>query len=121
MPRTVLAARPNCLATRRAAALSHAWPTSSSKRLLNGALLGSCGTFSAFNPQSGHFKRYSSITTVVRYSKQGRSRTSRSYTSAIPCTRRPQPEHTKARLPRFRRTHNFKRLASSLISLRQTR
>jgi WD40 repeat protein len=28
---------------------------STSKRLLNGALLGNCATFSAFTPQSGHF------------------------------------------------------------------
>ena len=43
-----------------------------------GALLGNCGTFSVFTPQSGQRTRYSSITTVVRNSKQGRSRTSRS-------------------------------------------
>src|SRR6266571_8175170 len=76
MPRTVLSAMPNCFATRRAAALSHAKPTASSKRLLNGALLGNCSTFSALRPQSGHLNRYSSITTLVRYSKHGRSRTS---------------------------------------------
>ena len=51
--RTVLAANPNCRATWRAAALSHACPTASSNRLLNGALLGNCGTFSILMPQSG--------------------------------------------------------------------
>src|SRR5947208_12617079 len=76
MERTVLAASPYCLATRRAAALSHDSPTASSNRLLNGALLGSCGIFSAFTPQSGHRRRYNSTDTVVRYSKHGRSRTS---------------------------------------------
>ena len=78
MARTVLLAKPNCRATRRTAALSQANPTASSKRLLNGALLGNCGTFSVFTPQSGQRTRYNSITTVVRYSDQGRSRTSRS-------------------------------------------
>ena len=77
MARTVLLARPNCRATRRTAALSQANPTASSKRLLNGALLGNCGTFSVFTPQSGQRTRYNSTTTVVRNSKQGRSRTSR--------------------------------------------
>src|SRR6266567_4047645 len=66
------------LATRLAAALSQAWPTALSKRLLNGALEGNRGTFSVFTPQSGQRTRYSSTTTVVRYSKHGRSRTSRS-------------------------------------------
>ena len=65
-------------AERRAAALSQDSPTASSNRLLNGALLGNCGTFSAFTPQSGHRRRYNSTDTVVRYSKHGRSRTSRS-------------------------------------------
>ena len=78
MARTVLLAKPNCRATRRTAALSQANPTASSKRLLNGALLGNCGTFSALIPQSGQRTRESSITTVVRYSDHGRSRTSRS-------------------------------------------
>src|SRR6266705_2196929 len=54
MARTVLDARPSRWATCRAAALSHACPTASSNRLLKGALLGSCSTFSAFTPQSGH-------------------------------------------------------------------
>src|SRR5689334_4709946 len=45
MTRTVLDAKPNRSATCRAAALSQACPTASSKRLLNGALLGNCGTF----------------------------------------------------------------------------
>ena len=80
---TVLSAIPNRLATWRAAALSHACPTDSSKRLLKGALLGNWATFSARNPQRGHFIRYVSTTTVVEYSKQGRSRTSRSLISWI--------------------------------------
>src|SRR5438270_13794190 len=83
MARTVLAARPMCRATWRAAALSQACPTASSKSLLQGALLGSCATLSARIPQRGHFTRYVSTTTVVTYSKQGRSRTSRSQTSWI--------------------------------------
>jgi hypothetical protein len=78
MARTVLGTNPNCRATRRTAALSQANPTASSKRLLNGALLGNCGTFSVLIPQSGQRTRYSSITTVARYSDHGRSRTSRS-------------------------------------------
>ena len=53
-------------------------PYRPSKRLLNGALLGNCGTFSVFTPQSGQRTRYNSTTTVVRNSKQGRSRISRS-------------------------------------------
>ncbi len=65
-------------ATCRAAALSQASPTASSNRLLNGALLGNCATFSVLIPQSGQRKRYNSTTTVVRYSKHGKSRTSRS-------------------------------------------
>jgi len=119
MLRTVLAASPNCWATRRAAAFSQDSPTASSKRLLNGALLGNCATFSAFTPQSGHRIRYNSTTTVVRYSKHGRSRTSRSYTSAISLTPRPHPEQTH--LPAFRRTHSFSSFAGSSISLRYTR
>jgi hypothetical protein len=51
--------------------------------LLKGALLGNWGTFSARNPQRGHFIRYVSTTTVVEYSKHGRSRTSRSLISWI--------------------------------------
>src|SRR6516165_9099954 len=121
MARTVLGDSPNCFATRRTAALSHARPTASSKRLLKGALLGNCGTFSVFTPQSGQRTRYSSITTVVRNSKQGRSRTSRSYVSYTSLSFRPQPEHTSLRFPRFRRTHSFSVLASSLISWRYTR
>ena len=74
----MLSAKPNRRATCRAAALSQAWPTISSNRLLNGALLGNCSIFSALIPQSGQRTRYNSITTVVRYSKHGRSRTSRS-------------------------------------------
>lgn len=54
---TVLAASPNCLATWRTDALSHANPTASSKRLLNGALLGNCGSFSIFTPQFGQQTR----------------------------------------------------------------
>ena len=112
---------PPGLATRRAAALSQASPTASSNRLLKGALLGSCATFSVFTPQSGQRTRYSSITTVVRYSKHGRSRISRSQTSAISLTPRPQPEHTSFRSPDLRRTHSLSVFASSLISLRYTR
>src|ERR1035437_5773508 len=62
MARTVLPASPICRATRRTAALSQASPTASSNRLLNGALLGNCGTFSVLMPQSGQRTRYSSIT-----------------------------------------------------------
>src|SRR6516164_1989288 len=76
--RTVLAARRNCRATCRTDALSHASPTASSKRLLNGALLGNWGTFSTFTPHCGQHTRYTSMTTVVRNSPHGRSRTSRS-------------------------------------------
>ena len=53
MARTVLLVSANCCATRRTAALSQASPTASSKRSLNGALLGNCGTFSVLMPQSG--------------------------------------------------------------------
>jgi hypothetical protein len=81
--RTVLSAIPNRRATCRADALSQACPTASSNRLLKGALLGNWGTFSARNPQRGHFIRYVSTTTVVEYSKHGRSRTSRSLISWI--------------------------------------
>ncbi len=42
---------------------------------------GVVSTFSVFTPQSGQPTRYNSTTTVVRNSKQGRSRTSRSYVS----------------------------------------
>jgi hypothetical protein len=52
--RTELSARPNRPATCRAAALSQACPTASSKRSLKGALLGNWATFSAQNPQRGH-------------------------------------------------------------------
>src|ERR1700733_6383212 len=74
MGRAVLAAKPRPLATCRADALSHARPTASSNRLLNGALLGSNGTFSTLTPQSGHFTRYTSMCTAVLNSLQGRSR-----------------------------------------------
>src|SRR6516164_9863448 len=121
MARTVLGDNPNCLATLRTAALSQASPTASSKRLLKGALLGNCGTFSVFTPQSGHCTRYSSTTTVVRNSDHGRSRTSRSYVSYTLLSFRPHPEQTNFRLPRFLRTHNFSVLADSLISCRYTR
>src|SRR6516162_11928564 len=121
MARTVLGDNPNCLATLRTAALSQASPTASSKRLLKGALLGNCGTFSVFTPQSGHCTRYSSTTTVVRNSDHGRSRTSRSYVSYTLLSFRPHPEQTNFRLPRFLRTHNFSVLADSFISCRYTR
>src|ERR1019366_4947979 len=106
------------LATCRAAALSHACPTASSNRLLNGALLGSCSTFSAFTAHCGHRTRYSSSTTVVWYSKHAKSRTSRSYTSQISLTRRLQLEHTTFWWPDLRRTHSFSALAASSISVR---
>src|SRR5580693_7361913 len=108
MDRTVVAATSNCLATRRAAALSQASPTASSNRLLNGALLGNCSTFSALIPQSRQRKRYNSTTIVVRYSKHDRSRTSRSLISAISTTVRPQPEHTS--LPPFAAHPQLQRL-----------
>ena len=111
-------ANPNCLATLRAEALSQAYPTACSKRLLNDALLGNSSTFSIFSPQSGQGTRYSSITTVVRYSKQGRSRTSRSVTSAGSAILCPHPEQVNRRLPRFRGTHSFNVLAFSSISCR---
>jgi hypothetical protein len=58
-------------------ALSHANPAASSKSLLKGALLGSCGTFSTRTPHSGQQTRYSSMITVARYFLHGKSRTSR--------------------------------------------
>ena len=76
--RTVLAASRDCLATWRTDAPSHANPTASSKRLLNGALLGNWGTSSTFAAHGGQHTRYTPMTTVVRYSPHGRSRTSRS-------------------------------------------
>src|SRR5229473_4578387 len=121
MARTVLSARENLRATCRADALSHACPTISSNRLLNGALLGNCSTRSVLIPHSGHRIRYSSITTVVRNSKHARSRTSRSYTSWISLTRCPHPEHISLRFPDFRRTHSFKALARSSTSCWYTR
>src|SRR6516225_12475195 len=72
----MLAARPHRSATCRAAARSQAWPAASSNRWLNGALLDSCGTFSTRMVQSVQQTRYTSTTTVVRNSMQGRSRTS---------------------------------------------
>ena len=79
--KTVLAAKLRRLATRLTGALSQASPTASSKRLLNGALLGTCGTRSTLTPQSGHRTRCTSITTVAVNALQGRSRTSRSLKS----------------------------------------
>src|ERR1700728_4405306 len=121
MARTVLAGSPNRRATCLAAALSQASPTASSNRLLNGALLGSCGTFSILIPQSGQHTRYTSMTTVVRNSMHGRSRTSRSLTSCAVSSFRPHPEQISFRLPRFRRIHSFSVFAFSLISCRYTR
>ncbi len=92
--RTVLAANPNRSATCRAAALSHACPTASSNRLLKGALLGNCGTFSTLRPQSGQHTRYTSTKTVVPNSMQGRSRTARALVSCAISNSRPHPEHT---------------------------
>ena len=54
MPRTVLSASPIRRATCRAEALSHACPAISSNRLLNGAFVGNCSTFSVRIPQPGH-------------------------------------------------------------------
>src|ERR1035441_936060 len=76
--RTALSARPIRRATCRAEALSHAWPTASSKRLLKGALLGSSGTFSILTPHTGHLTRYTSMCTVAWNTLHGRSRTARS-------------------------------------------
>jgi hypothetical protein len=76
------------------AALSHASPTISSNRLLNGALDGSCSIFSTPTPHSGHRKRCTSTTTVARYTLHGRSRISRSRTSCTWCRRRPHPLHS---------------------------
>src|SRR6516164_2839525 len=122
MARTVLAARPIRRATWRAAALSQACPTASSKRLLWAALLGSCPTLSARIPQRGHFTRYLSTTTVVVYSKQGRSRTSRSQTSWIVAagTCCPHPEQISFSPVFFRLTHSFRCLSRPSISMRYT-
>src|ERR1035437_4424235 len=116
MPRTVLSARPIRRAPCRAEALSQDSPTASSNRLLYGDLLGNCGTFSAFTPHAGQSTRYSSTTTVVCYSKHGRSRISRSYTSCILCTRLPQPAQGMLRFPRLRLIHNLSGWCSSSIS-----
>src|SRR5712692_7496878 len=106
MARTVLAASPSCRPTCRADADSHTSPRASSNRLLKGALLGNCGTRSILTPQSGQRTRKTSTTTVVRYSPQGRSRTSRSLASTTSRTRSPHPEQISGRLRRIRRTHN---------------
>src|SRR5580700_8196325 len=121
MARTVLDAKPNRRATCRADALSHAWPTASSKRLLNGALLGSSGTFSTFTPHSGHFTRYTSMYTAVLNSLHGRSRTTRSLQSWASMNLRPQPEHASLLLPRLRLTHSSRSLFFSSILCRYTR
>jgi hypothetical protein len=55
--------------------------TASSKRLLNGGLLGNSGTFSILTPHSGHFTRYTSMCTVVVKLLHGKSRTARSLAS----------------------------------------
>src|SRR5580658_864671 len=117
--RTVLAAKPIRRATCRADALSQACPTASSNRLLYGALLGNWATFSARNPQRGHFIRYVSTTTVVEYSKQGRSRTSRWHTSWIGSapTCCPHPEQISFNPVFFRLTHSFRCLPCSSISM----
>ncbi len=64
----------------------------------------------------GHRTRKTSTTTVVRYSPQGRSRTSRSLASTTSRTRLSHPEQISARLRRIRRTHNRNVLAPALIS-----
>ena len=114
----MLAASRNCLATWRTDALSHANPTASSKRLLKGALLGSCGTFSTLTPHFGQHTRYTSMTTVVRNSPHGKSRTSRSLQSCASLNFRPHPEQISFRFPRLRRTHKRSVLAVSSISCR---
>ena len=116
MARTVLFAKPNFLATRRAEALSQASPTASSKRLEKGALQGNWSTFSIRKPQLGQRSRYNSITTVVRNSPHGKSRTSRSVVSDGSEMRALQPEQISRRFPRLRRTHSFEVLAFSSIS-----
>jgi hypothetical protein len=93
-------------------------PTASSKRLLNGALPASNGTFSTLTPHSGHFTRYTSMNTVVRNALQGRSRTARSLTSHASVNLRPHPEHSSLRFPRLRRTQSFSAFPLSSISCR---
>src|SRR5712664_531624 len=61
------------------------------------------------------------MTTVVRNSMHGRSRTSRSRTSCAFSSFRPHPEQISFRWPRFRRIHSFSVLACSWISCRYTR
>src|SRR6266851_770445 len=61
------------------------------------------------------------MTTVVRNSMHGRSRTSRSRTSCAFSSFRPHPEQISFRWPRFRRIHSFSVLAGSWISCRYTR
>ena len=114
--RTVLVGIRNCFATWIAEAPSHAPPTASSKRLLNGALLGSCTTFSTRGPQSGQRNRHNSTITVALYSLHGRSRISRWSTSWIVPTCLPQPEQIRFLVPAFRLTHSLSVLAFSLIS-----
>src|SRR5277367_3114855 len=122
MARTVLSAMPNRRATCRADALSQACPTASSNRWLKGALLGNWATFSARNPQRGHFIRYVSTTIVVEYSKHGRSRTSRSLISWIRLagTCCPHPEQINFSPAFFRLTHSFSFFPGSSISFSYT-
>src|SRR5215472_3013961 len=99
MARTVLATKPNCWATRRRGVLSQACPTASSKAPAKRRLTGQQRYFLRLNPHSGQPTRYSSITTVVRYSDHGRSPTSRSLTSAISATLRPHPKTFQLAVP----------------------
>lgn len=109
MARTVLLARPNCRATRRTAALSQTNPTASSKRLLNGALLGNCGTF----PSSPRSPDTALDITPPPPSSETRNKVDR-VPRARSCHRHrpasaPQPEQISFRFPRLRRTQ-FARL-----------
>jgi hypothetical protein len=71
-------ARPPCSPPSRIAAPLAAPPHSRTPGPQSPRTACTCSIFSALIPQSGHRTRYSSITTVVRPSKHGRSRISRS-------------------------------------------
>ena len=86
--------------------------TASLNRLLNGVLLGNCGTFSIFrttHPEYFHHDRraefhareiaYFALADIVR-----------------PFQFRPRPKHITFRFPWFRRIQGFNVLARSLIS-----
>ncbi len=118
MDRTVVAATSNCLATRRAAALSQASPTASSNRLLNGALPRQLLDVFGFDPaiQAAQTVQLDNDRRTVLKARQIPNFPLVDF--AISTTVRPQPEHTS--LPPLRRTHSFSVLASSSISLRYT-